>query len=176
MNKIRLTKRNTVLGGLLLVSILAAVGVSRDGGDNKVIQAAGRKLPVAQYNSERSSGRSQNTSSSVAEEQVDKLALRQIDGDLYPLFPAAPKVVQSMVAAAPPPPPTAPPLPFKFLGQMIENGKVTVFLSLNDRNMVVKAGDTIDDLYHVDAIVNGGVEFTYLPLQQKQTLPAGGNS
>ncbi|HSO06743.1 MAG TPA: secretion system X translation initiation factor [Pelomicrobium sp.] len=81
-----------------------------------------------------------------------------------------------VVAAPPPlpPKPTAPPLPFRYVGRLAETGEEgTYFLSRGDDLVTVRAGDVIDDTYRVDAISGGAIEFTYIPLQQKQTLAIG---
>lgn len=75
---------------------------------------------------------------------------------------------------APPPPPTAPPLPFTYLGKIQEpNGKLTIFLSGDNRVYLVTAGETINQTYHVDGIEDGKLALTYLPLQIKQFLSMG---
>lgn len=76
----------------------------------------------------------------------------------------------------PPPPPTAPPLPFTFLGKMVENGQIVVFLSNADRNIVARSGDIIDGTYKVDSITPTLMTMTYLPLNIKQTLAVGESS
>lgn len=73
----------------------------------------------------------------------------------------------------PPPKPTAPPLPFQYGGQLVEGGEIVVFLSQQKRQHVVRAGDAIDNLYRVEAIKPGRIEFTYLPLKQRQELLTG---
>lgn len=76
---------------------------------------------------------------------------------------------------APPPKPTAPPLPFQFNGRLDEGGSIAVFLTQQKRQLIVRAGDAIDQNYRVDAITPERIEFTYLPLQQKQQLLTGKN-
>ena len=73
--------------------------------------------------------------------------------------------------AAPPPKPTAPPLPFAYLGKVIEDGKLSVFLARGGENLSVGPGDTIDGEYRVDAVTDSEIRFTYLPLKTKQSLP-----
>jgi hypothetical protein len=73
----------------------------------------------------------------------------------------------------PPPPPQAPPLPFAYLGKLVEDATTTVFLARQDRNYVVRAGDTIDGTYRVERIGDDGLVVTYLPLKIQQTLPFG---
>ena len=73
----------------------------------------------------------------------------------------------------PPPPPQAPPLPFAYLGKLVEDATTTVFLARQDRNYVVRAGDTIDGTYRVERIGDDALVVTYLPLKIQQTLPFG---
>jgi hypothetical protein len=73
----------------------------------------------------------------------------------------------------PPPPPQAPPLPFAYLGKMVDEGTTTVFLVRQDRNYIVRLGDTLDGSYRVEKIADEGLVLTYLPLGAEQTLPFG---
>lgn len=75
--------------------------------------------------------------------------------------------------AAPPPKPQAPPLPFTYLGRMIEGGKTRVFLAGGQHNHVVAVGDVIEETYRVDAIKDGVLTLTYLPLREQQQLAIG---
>lgn len=74
----------------------------------------------------------------------------------------------------PPPPPQAPPLPFTYMGKLIEDGRTVVFLTQGDRNLIVRQGDTIDGTYRVDAVTEELLSLTYLPLKQKQDFAFGG--
>lgn len=83
----------------------------------------------------------------------------------------------------PPPPPkvaaqapvmVAPALPYTVIGKKLEDGAWQVFLRRDERILVVKTSDTIDDAYRVDDIRPPVMTITYLPLQQRQTLPIGG--
>lgn len=76
--------------------------------------------------------------------------------------------------ALPPPPPSAPPLPFGYMGKLIEDGQLTVFLTRQERNYVVKVGDTIDGMYKVEEVRGAAMTLVYLPLNIKQTLMIGG--
>jgi hypothetical protein len=70
--------------------------------------------------------------------------------------------------------PSAPPLPFRYLGKVIEDGKLAVFLNRGEQNYSVRAGEKrgqqIDTEYRVDKVTESSVTFTYLPLKTKQTL------
>jgi hypothetical protein len=73
----------------------------------------------------------------------------------------------------PPPPPAPPPLPFTYLGKLQEEGRLTVFITKQDRHYAVKTGDMIDGEYRVDSVEAQRVVFTYLPLNMQQTLSIG---
>lgn len=73
----------------------------------------------------------------------------------------------------PPPPPMAPPLPFTYVGKLVEEGKTTVFLATPDRNFMVREGDIINGTYRVDQLKAPVMILTYLPLNLKQTLQIG---
>lgn len=79
---------------------------------------------------------------------------------------------QRAVAEPPPPPPQAPPLPFTYVGMLGDEDETIVFLAQQDTNHAVKKGDVINGTYRVDEVEAGRVVFTYLPLEQRQTLTA----
>jgi hypothetical protein len=64
----------------------------------------------------------------------------------------------------------APPLPFRYLGKMVEDGKLSVFLANGEESITVHAGQRVGD-YRIDKITEAEVRFTYLPLKTKQSLP-----
>jgi hypothetical protein len=63
-----------------------------------------------------------------------------------------------------------PPLPFTYLGKVIEDGKLQVFLGRGDDSYSVARGAKIGKEYRVDKVTESSVTFTYLPLQTKQVL------
>lgn len=73
----------------------------------------------------------------------------------------------------PPPPPMAPPLPFRYVGKMLENGRLVVFLDKNGRSLAVRGNEVLDGQWHVDEIEPRLIRFTYLPLAQTATLIIG---
>ena len=85
------------------------------------------------------------------------------------LFPA-----QSWLPPPPPPPkpppPQAPPLPFKYLGQLQDGRDIVLFLDHGAQTLLARVGDTLDGRYRIDAINPRQATFTYLPLNQTQTL------
>lgn len=77
---------------------------------------------------------------------------------------------EQAAAPAAPAKPAAPPLPFRYVGKMIEDGKLAVFLSRGEDSYSVRAGQKIDPQYRVDKVTQTQVVFTYLPLKTKQVL------
>ena len=89
------------------------------------------------------------------------------------VLPPPPPV--AMVVAPPPPPPpappAAPPLPFRYFGKWIDGDRTVVFLWNNGEGQSVAAGDTVEGAYRIEAITDSSIDFVYLPLGSKQTLP-----
>ena len=90
-------------------------------------------------------------------------------------FVAPPPAPPQPEAPPPPPPaPQAPPLPFKYMGSLQEPGARTVwYLLQGERLIVAGAGDVIDTLYRTEGAEGGQLRFTYLPLNQRQTIVIG---
>lgn len=92
--------------------------------------------------------------------------------------PVAKAAVAPVVSPAPPPapptPPTAPPLPFVAVGAIegaqVTGGQPVAFIRQQEQLLVVRAGDAIGQTYKVVSISPTAIEFTYLPLMQRQSL------
>lgn len=154
-----------ILGGVALVGALASV-------------VAGRERPTLELApaAPASAGATPAQAGAPFGLDLGKLALRSEHGDEQkaapPVDPFAPRSFSPMVApqAGAPAKPVAPPLPFRYLGKMIEDGKLAVFLARGDESLSVKAGQTIGE-YRVEKVTDSEVVFTYLPLKTKQSLP-----
>lgn len=82
-----------------------------------------------------------------------------------------PKVAAVVVQAAPPlEPPGPPPLPFKFVGRMSDNGDQLVYLGRGDQALIARIGETLEGTYKVLSIEAQRIEFEYLPSGEKQAL------
>lgn len=108
---------------------------------------------------------------------LSRATTTSIQDDLFylPPPPAPPprRAAPPPEAAAPPPKPTAPPLPFQFLGKLIDKGTTVVFVSHNGQSLNLKQGDTAADLYRVEQITSTEVVFMYEPLVERQVLSIG---
>jgi hypothetical protein len=82
-----------------------------------------------------------------------------------------PPPVEAPAAPVRPPPPTAPPVPFKYVGQMdAKAARPQVFLSNGDQLLIVSQGDVIDNQYRVESVSESDVVLTYLPLHERQVV------
>lgn len=106
-------------------------------------------------------------------------AVRPKAGEVVDLFKSRtwyipPPPVEEPKGPPPPPPvPTAPPLPFAFMGQVIEDQQVQVVLTRSNRVVTVREGEMIDRNYRLESFHDGILTFVYLPLDIKQTLVIG---
>ena len=96
--------------------------------------------------------------------------------DLFASKAAVPPPPPVAIVVAPPPPPppappSAPPLPFRYFGKWIDGDRTVVFLWNNRESHSVAAGDTVEGTYRIEAITDSSIDFVYLPLGSKQTLP-----
>jgi len=64
----------------------------------------------------------------------------------------------------------APALPFRYIGKMVDGGKLAVFLANGADSFTVTEGERVGD-YRVDKITEAEIRFTYLPMKTKQALP-----
>jgi len=87
-----------------------------------------------------------------------------------------------VVAPPPPPPPPppvieppkAPPLPFRFMGQVDEGNGHRVFFLLRGTEMIsASVGENIDNSYLLERADGGSLRFIYLPLRETQLLQIG---
>jgi len=81
--------------------------------------------------------------------------------------PPAPPAAHPQTPSAP----TVPPLPFRYLGRAIEEGRVAVFLERGKDHYSVAQGDRAGQDYKVEQITDASITFTYLPLRERQILP-----
>jgi hypothetical protein len=108
-----------------------------------------------------------------AEQPGAALPERALAESSAPLFsshswqPPPPKVIAK---PAPPPAPMAPPVPYRFVGRMLQDGQLSVFLANGDSVITAKQGDTIDGVYRVESVGEHEIALMYLPLKQRQTI------
>lgn len=181
--------RRLILGAALVATLLAVILVEENDPElEETVQ------PIVPARTAQSSARGKK--SDISHLQVDQLGQRKFSAEADDIFaptswePKRPPVSLSsspfgsgQVAKpapapvlAPPSPPVAPPLQFKYVGRITEGKITSVFLSLAENNYIAKVGERIEAKYRVDRITDDAIEFTYLPLGAKQTLPINTNN
>jgi hypothetical protein len=170
-----------VVGALALT--LVAVRWAGTLTDVPEASAGGVAEPVKRARPATESGTAAHSAPALDLQKLQRPRGLEPDGD--PLGPRSfrpppPKITPQQAAAQaalaappPPPPPQAPPLPFTYMGRLSEERDTTVFLALGDRNLVVKPGDTIDNTYKLEEVGDSAIVLTYLPMNQRQSLPIG---
>ena len=127
----------------------------------------------------REASASPATTEEVPELRLDRLGTRAPAapaGDPFQARSWAPAPDPEVARPRPPPRPQAPPLPFAYMGKMVDGNTTVVFLANEDRNYVARVGETLDGTYRVERIADNELVVTYLPLKIKQTLPFGGDT
>ena len=69
--------------------------------------------------------------------------------------------------------PTAPRLPFKYIGKLIEKNKTKIFLMQGQALHIVVEGDKIDSNYQLKQVDESEISIIYLPLKLTQTMDIG---
>ncbi len=172
------------------LALLAAAGalvfvlVMRSGsGDNDIVQPVIKSASVgatdnapAKSATERSAERAPEAPDVPSRAQVAKSAKSDpfaAKGWLPP--PPPPPPPPAPVAPPPPPPPMAPPVPYKFIGQIEDkSAKPAAFITKGDALFVVHVGDVIENTYRIESFNSAQVVITYLPLKQQQTIDVSG--
>ena len=174
--------RSWVLGFALLITLSATTylylnDVEPDGGIEVIITASARhsgtQVPQA---------KSVNVTAPVS--FVQNRFLQGTSQDIFhPKFklvetakevsspPPPPPVI--IAPALPPPIPTAPPVPFTYIGKYMEDGKLVVYLGYAGKNLIVKTGDVIQQIYKIEDIKPPLLTLTYLPMDIKQSIQIG---
>lgn len=62
-----------------------------------------------------------------------------------------------------------PPLPFTYLGRVVDEGRLSVFLARGADSFSVREGETVER-YRVDKITDTDIRFTYLPTRAHKVL------
>lgn len=144
------------LAALAVVGALASVVAGREQPSSIVEPAAPRLDTRLQVNTDIDLARLDERVDEGA--RIDAFAPRSFSPVIPPQAAAAPAKRE------------APPLPFRYLGKMVEDGKLSVFLASGNDSITVHAGTRIGD-YRVDKITEAEVRFTYLPMKTQQSLP-----
>ena len=101
--------------------------------------------------------------------KLDRSAAHTPQADPFARRSFAPPAPQAAAAAAAAPP-AAPPLPFRYMGRLTQNGKTEVFVTRGEDIISIAPGRKIDAEYRVDGITETAISMSYLPLRMRQSL------
>lgn len=176
--KLNPRQRWLILGSLLAATIGAGLWL-----DDEAPEAASspRERRAAKPAAEATTAAPPSSLALAQPDAADKTDENESDEDIGKGKEAADSLIDPFrpatwyVAPPPPPPekPRAPRLPFKYLGRLVEDGSIRVFLSDQDRHLIVKSGEVVNGSYKVEKISDGQIVFVYLPLKERQILPTG---
>jgi hypothetical protein len=68
----------------------------------------------------------------------------------------------------------APPLPFRYVGRMVNGGKTVLLLSRGDQTFIAEVGQKFggpEGEWRLDGVTEHEIVFTYLPLAAKKFIP-----
>lgn len=153
-------------------ALALAVAVTAVFGDNEPQPAEQQAVPVASVEPRASA-----VAEKPAQITLEKLNRTPPAADGVDLFAskswyAPPPRVQAKPAPAPQP--TAPPLPFRYVGQLEGKDGLVVFLARGSDLLSVKPGEQLDPNYRLETVTPERLTLVYLPLGERQTLAAGG--
>jgi hypothetical protein len=155
-------RRWLLLGGALGVTLLLVWQSPVEEEPVAVVQPRrSAALPAAGEAAPRSEPFALAARAPAAEEYIDLFALRETRAERQDATPVAPVV------------PMPPPLPFTYIGQMIEDGRSKVFLQEGSTLHAVVEGDLLGRSYQVLGIESNRINLLYLPLNMTQTISVG---
>jgi hypothetical protein len=83
----------------------------------------------------------------------------------------SPASKSAAIIAAAPVAPGPPPMPYRFAGTLVQDGKLQVLLANGDAVIPVRVGESIDGGYRVESIGEDQITLIYLPLGKKEVIP-----
>lgn len=87
---------------------------------------------------------------------------------------AVPQMADPEITVAPQPvQPVMPANPYIYVGKLVENGEMRVFLTNGQKNYVVKTGDTLEDTWQVKSIESTEMILVNLPTQTQVSVKIG---
>jgi hypothetical protein len=112
-------------------------------------------------------------SARVQAEEIDTSVLERPQAQAPQRDPFARKSfagMQMRAAATARSAPVAPPLPYRYIGKLIEDGRLEVILLRGAEQFTVAAAGPLDAEYRVDEVNEKRIAFTYLPLNASHIL------
>ncbi len=175
-------KRLALLAGAGAVTFLVVFRASEGGEDSAVVRPVARAAPGGGEPAAAPTRASGTAAEHPGEPPDVPKRARVAQGARSDPFaphgwtpPPPPPLPVVVVPPPPPPPPTAPPVPFKFIGQIEDKAaKPAAFITKGNALFVVHVGDVVESTYRIESFNAAQVVVTYLPLKQRQTIDVSG--
>jgi hypothetical protein len=170
--RLRLPPRKRLLLCLAGLALAASMVIGRERPADSALAEGALAEPAARIDSRVRAEETELDLSRLSRERSETAAARTADPFARRSFAAEPQQAGGQTPhSAPRSSPNGPPqLPFTYLGKMIEDGQLAVFLGRGERSYSVRSGGKLDDEYRVDKVSEKSVTFTYLPTKTRQTL------
>lgn len=166
-------QRRLLLWGGLALTLAAAAWVDHGDRDNSVELAKKSTRQVAQR-TPPAAGPSAGLGQTPTTLTLTDLARNKYTTSHADLFPGRDWIPPPV--AIPTGPAGPPPLPFAYIGKLLEKGGPVLFLLHQERTLAVRQGDLIDGTYRIEKITPQSVVLLYLPLKQQQFLDLGSSN
>lgn len=163
--------RNLMLYGALAATVAASVldweapwlqGDAETATEARPQRNSGTGLQRLRPHQTRSGGETTSTHNPESAQRLSPMAANMFAAHSWQL-PAPKQVVQA---------PKAPALPFKYMGQMVQDGETVVILDQASLTHLARKGQVIGS-YRVEDIGARDISFVYLPLSETQRLTFG---
>ena len=163
--------RNLLLYGVLAATVAASVldwdaaWLHRDDDtatEPRQQRSSSLRLPRSRPHQALNGGEAINTQSIETPQRLSPMA-----ANLFAVHSWQPPAPKQVVQA-----PKAPALPFKYMGQMVQDGETVVILDQASLTHLARKGQVIGS-YRVDNIGARDISFVYLPLSETQRLTFG---
>lgn len=159
--------RTTLALGALAVALIATVVSGREKPGTDLVAAPAERA-AAQLSAQRSAQEAGDIDLDKLQRPKKEVSPAvELFGAPDPQHAGANAHGKSQPRAVPPP---EPPLPFQYLGKVIDEGKLSVFLMSGSAHYSVQQGETVIKQYRVDRITDAAVTFTYLPTGTQKVL------
>jgi len=163
-------KRWLVLGGLLALTVWLVLNVPESENDLVIIN------PVSSSKHQLKLDRSTLPVEAKKDSQISLVQRLPITGKSVDLFGLEQEIkpknkVKPIIR--PKPIAKAPALPFTYVGKLVENNTVKVFLLEDQRLHIVKKGEKIGENYQLKNVSDQQISWLYLPLNITQKMSIG---
>lgn len=170
-------QRWIILGSLLSATLLAGYLIDDEPVPQKSKRSTAGKSAVSSPAENRRAGAKERASelatAPLSFPEPAAVDESKVEEGAKPIDPFRAKSWYVAPPSPPPPKPMAPPLPFRFLGKLSEDGETRVFLEHQGKHIIARVGDVINGIYSVEEISGGQMTLLYQPLKEKQVLAIG---